>query len=201
MIVSREFALAIFNLNDGYSLEDLYRAYSNALGKLKNNAIENASFLDLLEQCRDFLDNEFIIKEDSATFKKTRCNIDLSQLYSKYSSLSELLEKYEFSSIHSFAEITITPLFKQKRRCYLKTYFSSLFHDFFEFNQVKFLTKVELPKQIRKYRVFLVRIEFLNKTYHSIIFKNSFRNFTFYNSKFNTRLQIYFKGNKRRCFT
>lgn len=201
MIVSREFALAIFDLNDGYSLDDLYNSYSKILGNLKNNSLESASFLDLLEQCRDFLDTELILKETEASTKKTRCNIDLEQLYLKFSSLDSLLEKYDFSSIHSYAKITIFPLFKAKLKHIFNIYFSSLFHDFKEFNQVNFLTKVDLPKQIRKYRVFFVRIDFLDKTYRTIIFKNSFRCFILNNSKFTTRLRIYFKGKKKRCFT
>lgn len=201
MIVSRDFALAILNLNDGYSLDDLYNSYSKILGNLKNNSLENASFLDLLEQCRDFLDHELILKEAEVSTKKTRCNIDLEQLYLKFSSLNSLLEKYDFSSIHSYAKITISPLFKSKLKHRFNIYFSSLFHDFKEFNQVNFLTRVDLPKKIRKYKVFIVRIEFLSKTYRTIIFRNSFRSFVFYNSKFTTRLRIYFKGKKKRCFT
>ena len=112
MIVSREFALAVLNLNDGYTLNDLSRSYYKILKKSEKESFSGSTFLDIVEQCRDFLENDLILQESPPSVSKVRCNIDLAQLYSKYTSLYTLLEKYDFSSIHSFAKVTISPLFK-----------------------------------------------------------------------------------------
>lgn len=188
MILTKEIAMYVLSLKEGFTSKDLKNRY-RTLSKISHPDTngDNDLFL-LVKACYEYLSttaSERKPEQNSNTQKKYRnyyqehihrFNVSLSDLYEKFYFYKNLPENYIIENIVQAIKISIKPFFSICNYSEYTMIQTASFKDFFSTKTVDFKTPFVLPESIKKHNVFTVEIKILGAVSKRIIFLDELNN-------------------------
>lgn len=198
MEISREIALEVFGLKDGFTQDELNKEFRK-LSKLVHPDVGGSEGLfKFIKCCKENLVNNSASQVERKTQPpkkgKERARINLSILYDDYYDLGYYTSKYEITEIYSKARVYITPTRDKKQSENISINLTQPFYEFRTLGFANFSATVTLPESFQKFKKFNVRVEFNGETFKfKISRKNPFHIVKDESVRFNTVLELNFK--------
>lgn len=199
MEVSREIALEVFGLKDGFTQDELNKEFKRLSKVVHPDVGGSANLFKFIKSCKETLANASGSQTESKTQEKKngkeRARINLSILYDDYYDLGYYTSKYEITEIYSKARVYITPTRDKKESENISINLTQPFYEFRTLGFANFSTTVKLPERFQKFKKFNVRVEFNGETFKfKISRKNPFHIVKDEHiTRFNTVLELNFK--------
>lgn len=180
--VTRKLALDIFNLSEGFTPEDVTKAYRRLVRIAHPDYNGDARLFDLIVSCKEVLLNPHTgVNDNAQTSRATvrtnkapteqspkKYKISLDDLYRDFYFLHLTPEFPFIVRIDSTAEVSIFPCRNPISRERMKLELHQSFKEFCEanFEYIFFQVTVTLPEKLKKYKKFIVRVKFLGKKFY-----------------------------------
>lgn len=164
MEISRKTALEVLGLNEGFSEEELTKAFRRLSKLVHPDMGGDAGLFKLIVCCKEKLSNnkQDDVKENDVSpqpkknnnCKKRGC-IKLTTLYDIFYFLSSYISEYDITEIIGIAKIYIT----KRNKCQeMSIYFQQLFRDFLELGFANFSATVVIPESLKNFKTLKVRV-------------------------------------------
>lgn len=180
MFISRQTALEIFNLKDGFTTAELTKRYRELSKIVHPDTGGDENLFKMLTCCKDVLSSashQATPEKNSASSSKqktkTRCYINLKTLEDIYFSLSKYLTEWDIHEIQAMARVQISPRWRKSQCTSTNLYLKQPFEQFQRAGFVSFSEVITIPEALKKFKTFRVRVEFMGETYR---FKMSAKN-------------------------
>lgn len=221
MNISRDLALEIFELKEGFLKEDLAQAYRR-LAKISHPDAGGNNILFLfIKECKEVLESppqssnkdsqeenntnrntnnyshEGEKSRESYDNKKKVSDISLDLLYDEYYDLDDLMKDYSLRNIYLYAKVYIQPYFKRSLQQNFNITLITPFEDFLNFNRslANFTETIYLPKEFKKFKLFNVKIILPDrKNFSFYVFNNSFKQLKVDRWRFKAIFNLSFKN-------
>lgn len=177
MYVSRELALEILGLGENFTQEEVNKNFRKLSKMIHPDLGGDENLFKFIMCCKEvLLYNSKInttqqthkaseMQENKKDSKKKSVYVNLSDLYDIYDSLDDYIEEYDITDIKGIARIFIIPC-KNKKYCEsANIHFSQEFKEFEKLNFANFSTTVKLPENLKKFKKFKIRVEFMGETF------------------------------------
>lgn len=186
MEVQRETALEVFGLKEGFTQEELNKAFRKLSKVTHPDTGGDDNLFRFIMSCKETLS-----KKSSTNNSKTQTqkgythqpkqeaynkksekeekNIYLNTLYKIYRRLHEYTSEYDIIEILGSARVYITPCRKKKESKSFNIQLEQSFKEFQNLGFAKFATTIVLPETFRKFKYFDVRVEFMGDTFNFIL--------------------------------
>lgn len=185
MRVPRNIALEVFGLKENFSKEELKREYKRLVKIVHPDTGGDENLFKFIENCKNILINGEKVQETNNhesnscknnTESEKEFSIDLEKLETYYPYGMEKLKKYNITEIEIFLSIYIRPLFKKSLERHLVVRRGIPYSKFNSITGVlKFAQTIKIPKEMQKFKIFKVRVEFLDDTYKFKVSNGSFK--------------------------
>lgn len=199
MKISREIALEVFNLKEGYTDEELKSAYRRLSKICHPDTGGDQNLFVFITSCKDLLEETIKYKSKGSTQNdidqkeskskssteancvKERIDIDLEKLIGHYTSglLNVLMRHYEIEKIFFYSAICMYPRLKKSEK---KNYTFRLESVFNKINWIWYhntncididvIESIIVPEEFKKLKKIRVEFEFMDKTYKFTISKS-----------------------------
>lgn len=202
----RQMALEIFGLRENFTREEVNKSFKR-LSKIVHPDIGgDENLFKFIMFCKEvLLDNSKIndvkqtdekpktrqSKEDS---KKESVYINLRDLYYIYNELYSHIKKCNIIEIRGTAQVFIIPCRNKKYRISKIIEFSQPFMEFLKLDFASFSTTVKLPENLKKFKKFKVRVEFMGQTFKFYLsMKNNFHTVKYKEPSFESIIELIFE--------
>lgn len=180
MDVSRQIALEIFGLRENFTKEEFNKNFRRLSKIVHPDTGGDENLFKFIMCCKETLFNSSKAnderqehEEPKKDSKKELVYTDLSTLYDIYYNLDSYLNKYNITEIRGIARIFIIPC-RNKKYCKSTTInFSQSFSEFQKLGFANFSTTVKLPGNLKKFKKFKIRVDFMGETFKFKLKMNS----------------------------
>lgn len=177
MKISRNTALEIFDLKEGFTKEALKRSYRRLAKIVHPDSGGDPKLFILVETCKQILEGKIDQentesgedisrkKQNRRQDNRERGNIRVSMMEEEYDFLEIYERRYNILDIEATVIVYIYPYLRNNL---LKSYTILMTVPYRSFKDLGFvhLSKtIEIPQEIRYFRNFKIRVEFLGDTY------------------------------------
>ena len=188
MDVFRHIALEIFGLRENFTKEEVNENFKRLSAIVHPDAGGDERLYEFIVCCKEALLNNSkknYARENAS--KKESVYVTLNTLYNIYYDLGQYVSEYNITRIVGAVRIFVTPC-RNKRYCESATMKLSMpFEMFNELNFAGFAVTIKLPEHLKAFKEFIVRVEFMGKTFE---FKLSMDN-PFHIVKYEERRQFH----------
>lgn len=183
MNISRNIALEIFGLEEGFSETDLAKEYRRLVKIVHPDTGGDEKLFRFIDSCRNTLKNgENVSEEDKGTkqeesksYESKSYYVDLETLETFYDYLYEYERKYNIEEIKASILIYIKPKYRSKPQKSCAIYTAIPYKNFKELGVVRISEIVKIPEEMKRFRKFSVRVEFLGDTFKFNVSDGSFK--------------------------
>ena len=184
MNISRNTALEILGLKEGFSEEELRKQYRKLVKIVHPDNGGDKTLFELIVLCKNTLqstenalkNSQYETTQETKNYK-TRDNfyIRLEELEDMYDYLYMYERKYNIVEIKASIIVFIRPKYKKNlQKCY--TIFSTIsYKSFKQLGIVKISETVRIPEEMKKFRKFSIRVEFLGDTFKFNVSDGTFK--------------------------
>ncbi len=180
MNVSRDIALEVFGLKEGFTEKDIEAQYKKLAKITHPDAGGDDNLFRFVKECKNILTHS----SSSSTQEQIERFIILQQLYDSCEVIGaeqtiETLEEFNVTEIRARLSIQISPLFRKDLTQVINQTLVTSTYDFKLAQNVIFCSNIRYPKEIQKFSWFRISLNFLAASKKFIIFKQGFHSWQY----------------------